>query len=158
MQAFKVLIVTFVVGCSSSDTTNPPVDASTPDTAAAVPGITISSPAAGAMVTAGTDAMKSVPITFALTNFTLKAAGTCGTTASCGHIHVLVDGAACTPASAPYNNEAHDATMPAMALLASCPTALGAHTATLELHNDDHSPVKGSSGSVIAAQVAFTAK
>jgi hypothetical protein len=62
---------------------------------------------------------------------------------NCGHIHVLVDGMACTPDAAgspPYDNA--DATgSPAQAILNTCPTVTGNHTITLELHHNDHSPV-----------------
>jgi hypothetical protein len=85
----------------------------------------------------------------------LKAPGSCAGATNCGHIHVLVDGPACTPAGAPYNNDAEAS--PATAILSKCPTANGAHTATLEIHNDDHSPFLGADGKVISTSVGFTA-
>jgi hypothetical protein len=122
------------------------------------PTITISSPASGAMITV-TPPNDTLPLTFATTNFTLAAAGTCPpamkSTDNCGHIHILVDGSACTPEGGPYNNEAH-APGTANAILSSCPMANGAHTVMLELHHDDHSPVKDASGNTIAASVMVT--
>jgi hypothetical protein len=117
------------------------------------PAVTISSPMPNQMVTAAAD--KSIPIAFALTNFVLMPAGTAGCNAGCGHIHVLVDGSACTPTGDPYNNDASSS--PAKALLAKCPTATGSHTATLELHNNDHSALNDASGKVISTSVTFTA-
>ena len=141
------LFLTASVACAST--------ASAPATTA--PGITISSPTSGATVTAGADADKSLPITFAVSNFTLAAPGKCAGAANCGHIHILVDGAACTPPSAPYNNAATSGTS-AIAKLAACSKVAGSHTAALELHNDDHSPVKDASGATVQAQVQFTAQ
>jgi len=79
-------------GCGSSNSTSTAT-------------IKISSPTAGAMVAAGTDADKSVPVTFTVTNFTLMAPGACGSVAdTCGHVHLLIDGTACNVAPSPYNN------------------------------------------------------
>jgi len=119
------------------------------------PTITITSPADGATVAAGTDAMKSIPVAFTLTNFTLAAPGP--NEPGVGHIHVLVDGAACTPAAAPYDN-ADVSASPAMAQLSTCPAVAGPHTITLELHNNDHSAVTDSSGNIVAAKVSITAQ
>jgi hypothetical protein len=146
MKVFAQSLALALAACSSTTATPPPAE----------PSISISAPSNGATVTAGTDADKSVPLTFAVVDFTLKAPGTCAGAANCGHIHVLVDGAGCTPAGQPYDNAATSS--PAVAKLASCPKVAGSHTASLELHNDDHSPVNGATGSVIAAQVTFTAQ
>jgi len=74
-----------------------------------------------------------------------------------GHIHVLVDGAACTPEGGFYDN-ADTTASPATAFLSTCPAVKGAHTITLELHNNDHSPVNNAAGAVISAQVSITAQ
>jgi hypothetical protein len=75
---------------------------------------------------------------------------------NCGHVHVLVDGAACTPMGAPYNNAGQAS--PIDAKLSSCPMATGAHTVMLELHHNDHSPVQpGGSMTTVSASVMFTA-
>jgi hypothetical protein len=98
-----------------------------------------------------------VSIAFSTTNFMLAMPGSCGSmksTDNCGHVHVLVDGAACTPSGSPYNNDA--TSTPATAILSSCPMANGMHTATLELHHDDHSPILVG-GTVVKASVMFTA-
>lgn len=120
-----------------------------------LPTVSISSPAMGDMVTLmpPTDA---VPIAFSVTNFTLMAPGSCGTMANCGHLHVLVDGPACTPDGAPYDNAATGPS-PTSAILSTCPMANGSHTVTLEVHHDDHSPFNGANGMVISASVTFTA-
>jgi hypothetical protein len=156
MVALGVGSLVFASACSSSS--NPVAtgsDAST-DTGSGggFPGITISSPASGAAVTL-MPPQDAVPISFAVTNFTLMAPGTCAGATNCGHIHILVDGPACTPDGAPYNNDATSS--PGNALLNACPTANGSHTATLEIHHDDHSPFLGASGTVISTSVSFTA-
>jgi hypothetical protein len=145
MNALKTMPALFVIACTSATITPPTI----------YPTITISAPASGATVTMGTDADKTVPITFGVSDFTLMAAGTCNGAANCGHVHILVDGPTCSPP--PYNNEAH-AIPTANALLAKCPTPAGSHTVTLELHDDMHNPVKDASGTQIAASVTFTAK
>jgi hypothetical protein len=75
--------------------------------------------------------------------------------ANCGHIHILIDGSACTPMGSPYNND-NTTGSPALAIVSNCPTATGAHTITLELHNDDHSPINGPNNMVISASVMVT--
>ena len=58
--------------------------------------IAITQPTASASVALGTDADKSVTITYTLTNFTVKTPGGCGgPSANCGHVHVLIDGPVC---------------------------------------------------------------
>jgi hypothetical protein len=118
--------------------------------------IAITSPAANDSVLLGVDAGKSVTITYALTNFTAKPAGTCGSTPNCGHIHLLIDGSACTPAGGQYNNDSGSPTT-AVAKFASCPSnnQTGAHVVTLELHDDAHHPVNNAAGQ-IKASVTFT--
>jgi hypothetical protein len=85
----------------------------------------------------------NVPITFETPNFMLAAAGTCPAnlkmTNNCGHIHTFIDGAACTPDGAYYNNDA--SASPANAIFSNCPMPNGSHTITMELHQDNHAPV-----------------
>ena len=78
---------------------------------APTPSITVTSPAPNATVTVtavtGPPAEAVVPIAFTVTNFTLMMPGTCpggDSDTGCGHIHLTIDGAACTPSGAPYNN------------------------------------------------------
>ncbi|MHB1844440.1 MAG: hypothetical protein ACYCWW_06335 [Deltaproteobacteria bacterium] len=106
------------------------------------PAIVLDQPQNGSVVTAGSDSHSSVPVTFSVENFSLSAPGSCPASSAglCGHVHVLVDGAACTPSGSPYDNAA--VASPAKAYLASCSAVAGTHTVTLELHNDDHSPVQ----------------
>jgi hypothetical protein len=119
------------------------------------PAIAIVSPTAGASVTlVGTS--KSVSLTYTLTNFTTAAPGTCGGVQNCGHIHVLIDGPACTPSGALYNNSSNSSTQ-ATAIFASCPTPTGTHTMELQLHDDVHNPVNNNAGQQVKASVAIVA-
>lgn len=114
--------------------------------------VTITSPQSGATVTMGTD--KSVPVTFTLSNFTLKAPGTCGGAASCGHLHLVIDSytSLCNTAtgvgSEKYNVQVTTGTT-TNAQFASCSSPTGSHTLTLEVHDDMHGDVKDSSGNLI---------
>jgi hypothetical protein len=100
-----------------------------------------------------------VPVTFTTTNFTLMAPGGCGSvTNNCGHVHLLIDGAKCTPANSPYNNDGFAS--PINAIMSNCPSTDaidGSHTVSVELHSDMHAPIIGASGTVISANVQFTA-
>jgi len=122
---------------------------------AAAPSISISDPTQNATVTMA--AGNVVPVSFSVSNFLLKAPGTClAADGACGHVHLKVDGNACndTAASKPYNNAGFAS--PINAALAFCPMAAGAHTISLELHNNDHTPVLDPTTSmVISANVAI---
>jgi hypothetical protein len=102
--------------------------------------IKITSPTANMTVNA-TAANPGVDVAFTVTGFTLKdpATKTCGTMPSCGHVHILVDGAACNNMAAPgpYNNDGFAS--PIGAGLNFCPKISGTHVIVAELHNDDHS-------------------
>jgi hypothetical protein len=126
--------------------------------------IKIDSPAAGASLgpTPTDPNYPNVPVEFTVKNFILMAAGSdmpAGTCAAgvCGHVHLLVDGAGCnyTPTHAPFNAEGADS--PILALLGYCPSIAGPHVITLELHNDDESAVKDSSGTIISDKINVTA-
>ena len=139
----------FLAGCPG------PAPTPTPDGGVAlIPTLTIDAPAAGASVALGADADRSVPVSFTVTDFTLKAPGTCAGASACGHVHLLIDDAACNTAGSPYNNAG--AASPMSALFARCASAAGDHTVRLELHNDDHSAVTGTEGATISASRAFT--
>jgi hypothetical protein len=118
------------------------------------PTIAIVSPTAGASVPLGTTASKSVSLSYTLTNFTTAAPGTCGGVQNCGHIHVLIDGPACTPSGALYNNSSNSSTQ-ATAIFASCNNPTGPHTVELQLHDDVHSPVNNNAGQQVKASVAI---
>jgi hypothetical protein len=100
-----------------------------------------------------------IPVSFTTTNFTLMAPGGCGSvTNNCGHVHLLIDGAMCTPAGAPYNNDGFAS--PINAILSNCPasdTGDGSHTVSVELHSDQHAPIVGANMMTIANSVTFTA-
>ncbi len=141
---FLALVSFAVLGataCSDDDGTTKPTPTPTPTLA-------ITAPIAGAAV-----ATETFDVAFMTTNFTLKAPGTCAGAASCGHVHLLVDGAACNADGAPYNNAG--AASPIEADLGLCDTAAGAHAVKLELHHDDHSPVLDGT-TVVAATVNVT--
>jgi hypothetical protein len=119
------------------------------------PAIAITLPAAGASVALGTDADKSVPIVYALTNFTTAAPGSCGGAQNCGHIHLVIDGAACTPAGDLYNNSSNSSTQ-ATAIFRKCATPTGSHAVELQLHDDAHNAVKNNAGQEVKTSVTFT--
>jgi len=119
------------------------------------PCIAITSPPAAAAVSLTGDSAQSVPITYGVANFLLRPPGTCAGAVGCGHVHVLVDGAACNAAGQPYNNASSGS--PTSALLSLCANPVGQHTVTLELHNDDHSPVLDANGNTVQSQVSVVA-
>jgi hypothetical protein len=121
------------------------------------PSITITMPAANASV-AVTKPTDTVSVAYTTQNFTGVAplsASCANTSNNCGHIHVLIDGAACTPDGAPYNNDGFAS--PVNAILSSCPTVNGMHTVTLELHHNDHSPILDANMMTISGSAPFTA-
>jgi hypothetical protein len=161
--------------CSSDDSTAKPADAGTDATADAAhdvgpaetgggdssrntsPTVRITSPTTGGQldVTAPT-----LGVQFSVTNFALKSAGTCGTTAACGHVWALVDGAKCNDSSGgdaglkPYNASGFQS--PITLDLSFCPgwpKIDGIHTISLELHADDESAVKDGTGKTISDSV-----
>jgi hypothetical protein len=117
------------------------------------PSVMISFPLNG--ITVGS-AMGAVSISFETSNFVLVPPGdpSCIDSENCGHVHLLVDGSACSPAGQPYNNDGQSS--PIDAMLTYCPSVGGSHTAVVELHHNDHSPVIVD-GSVASASVTFTA-
>jgi|ERR1700674_1199957 hypothetical protein len=125
--------------------------------------VQITSPQAGASVALGTDTAQSVPVTFTLSNFTLKAPGTCGGAANCGHLHLIIDAytSPCDPVagngSEKYNVQVTTGTT-INAQFASCGgTAAGLHVLTLEVHDDAHADVNDSNGNLIkSAPISIT--
>jgi hypothetical protein len=121
-----------------------------------LPTIAITSPMAGSvMVTPSASGEDDIPVAFTLTNFTLKPPGGCGSVSdTCGHIHVVID-SAMSCGGPPYNND-DETGSPATAIVSKCSTINGAHTISLELHADDHSPVNDANGMVISSSVQVT--
>jgi hypothetical protein len=118
------------------------------------PAVLISSPMAQANV--ALPANGEIPVTFSVSSFALMAPGQCAPgAANCGHVHLLIDGQTCNAPGMAYNNAG--ATSPITANLNACPMAsrVGVHVLTLELHNDDHSPVMAG-GMVVSASVMIT--
>lgn len=148
---FLILPLLACASCSSSSSSS-----------SSEPSITITAPTDGASVpfsATNTD----LNITFTTTNITLMDPGKCGTTANCGHVEAFIDGSACNDHSNPSSPKAYNdaaSASPMTAGLDYCPTfpnVGGSHTLTLELHKDDLSPIKGSSGTTVSAKVSFTA-
>jgi hypothetical protein len=124
--------------------------------------VSITAPASSASVALGTDQAKSVPVSFTLSGFTLKAPGTCGGAANCGHLHLVIDDytSPCNPlvgiGSEKYNVQVTTGTATS-AQFATCGAPAGSHTITLEVHDDAHADVKDSSGNLIkSAPVSIT--
>jgi hypothetical protein len=116
--------------------------------------ISITSPAASASVALGSDSQKTVTMIYAVTSFDVKAPGSCGSEANCGHVHILIDGNACNGSDI-YNDSSY-AVPDALAFFAKCATPTGSHTVTLELHDDVHNPVKDKNGNQVQTSVSFT--
>ncbi|MGH7281920.1 MAG: hypothetical protein ACRELY_10380 [Polyangiaceae bacterium] len=145
------LVLGALAGCSSSS--SPVTSSGDSGTSGGGSGtLKITSPSAGATVTI---AKGATDVGFTTTNFTLMAPGSCAGAVNCGHIHVLIDSSACndTAGGLPYNVAA--TASPAQPNFDLCPTPTGAHTITLELHNDDHSPYQVN-GVTVSDQVAVT--
>ena len=111
------------------------------------PSIAITSPTPGQTVTLGMDVNKSLPIAFTTQNFTLAASGTPGCASGCGHVNLLIDGAACNAMGKAYN--ATGSASPLGALFGLCASAGGMHTVTLELHNNDDTVLSGASAAMV---------
>jgi hypothetical protein len=71
----------------------------------------------------------------------------------CGHVDLLIDGSACNTSPMGYNNEG--AASPIDARFASCATPAGNHMLTVELHNNDGTPLQDSSNKPVAATIAL---
>lgn len=127
---------------------------------AGLPTITIDKPKTGDVVGPGTDApdYPDVPVSFTVTNFTLKAPQSANCMGNCGHVHLIVDNASCNDPATPtlYNNAGFMS--PINAGLDYCKGGVaGPHKIILELHYNDHTPVKGADGKVISDSVDVTA-
>lgn len=118
-----------------------------------VPTMNISSPANNS--TANLSANKQIAVNFT-TNYILQAPGTCGATANCGHVYLLVDNTACNSGSLAYNTLV--IASPAQADLGKCATATGMHTITLQLRHDDGSPVLNLVNNPVVDTVTITAQ
>lgn len=122
--------------------------------------VAITSPQSGASVALGTDAQKSVPVSFTLTNFTLKPAGSCAGAANCGHIHLVIDAATspCNTSHGATSGDAYNAQITSgtsgNAQFAICGSgAAGTHSITLELADDGHGLLKDAGGNTIQSAV-----
>jgi len=128
---------------------------------AGLPGIKIDKPKTGDVVGPGTDApdYPDVPVSFTVTNFTLKAPQSANCTGdNCGHVHLIVDNASCNDPATPTLYNAAGFMSPINAGLDYCKGGVaGSHTIILELHRNDHTPVKGADGKVISDSVQITA-
>jgi hypothetical protein len=115
--------------------------------------LTITAPVSGATVVVGPDADKSVPVSFTVQNLAVAAQGQCNGTATCGHVEVFIDGAAC---SGVQRDNAEGGSSPVKAKLAKCTPPTGMHTIRLELHYDDYTPVLDASNQPVGAEITVT--
>ncbi len=134
---FGLLIVGAGAGCSDAEKQS------------VVASISIASPVADSTITL--DADRNSPVLFAVSNFTLNTPGSPACGVGCGNVHLLIDGEDCTPGDAVANNTG--ASSPLAAKFGSCASAVGAHTITLQLHNNDNTPLLDVNNKVIAATV-----
>lgn len=95
--------------------------------------------------------LDSVPVEFRIADFTLRDAGLCHASMSCGHVHLTIDGDSCNQAGRVFNDEGSSG--PLSAKLALCPAVSGLHTITVSLHRDDESLVIGTGGMPVQASV-----
>jgi hypothetical protein len=126
-----------------------------------LPEIKIDSPADGAMVGPGVSYpdYPDVPVQFHVTSFTLKApaSANCPPT-RCGHVHLIVDDASCNDPATPTLYNAAGFASPMNAGLDYCKKGVGGkHTIILELHNNDHTPIKDAAGKVVSDSVHINA-
>jgi hypothetical protein len=143
-----------VAACSSSSDSGSNNNPETGGETGGTPSIKITKPANNTTMaitdlTDGTD----LDVSYTVTNFDLKAPGTCGTEKACGHIHVYVNGDACNATGLPANAE--DITNPITAGIDYCKTGVvaGNYVVKLELHDDTHALVKDSTGNGISDQI-----
>ncbi len=100
-------------------------------------------PPEGAIVPLGSDAEAAVGVVVR-SNFLLRAAGQCGETPRCGHIHMKIDpaGDSCNIPGRPYNSMNSDTGGDIIkARFGHCPTAAGVHEIGVLLADDHHRPV-----------------
>jgi hypothetical protein len=100
------------------------------------PSVSISSPSDNSSV--NLSAGKTIAINFD-SNYTIRAPGKCAGADHCGHIYLLVDNSSCNLPNLAYNAVA--SASPVQADFSRCATPTGMHVVTLELRNDDGSPV-----------------
>jgi hypothetical protein len=129
------------VGCGGSDAPS------------VAPTISIVSPASNASATLGTDAQLSLSVMFTTTNFVLMPINSIGCGVGCGHVDLLIDGSACNTGVMGYNNEG--SASPLDARFGACATPAGNHMLTVELHNNDGSPLRDSSNKPVAQTIAL---
>jgi len=100
-------------------------------------------PPEGAVITLGHDAEAAVGVVVR-SNYVLRAAGQCGDTPRCGHIHMKIDpaGETCNIPGRPYNSMNSDIGGDLIkARFGHCPTVVGPHEIGILLADDHHKPV-----------------
>jgi len=113
--------------------------------------VSITSPANNSPV--ALPANDQIPVAFT-TNYTLKTPGQCDGETYCGNVYLYIDSTACNLPGEPYNALA--IASPVTADFSKCSTPTGAHTITLELHNDDESLAKTVLGNPVTDSVMVT--
>jgi hypothetical protein len=130
---------------ATATATEAPTPTVTPTAVPNGPGLAIIAPARdGTSRPLGTDADLSVAVTIAATGFTLADPSDttetgCNGAANCGHVHIFIDGTDGNQPGAPYNNLGF--TPQVTALFSYVDNPVGEHTITVQLVNNDHSPV-----------------
>ena len=117
-------------------------------------------PPEGAVVPLGSDAEAAVGVVVR-SNFVLRAAGQCGATPRCGHIHMKIDpaGDTCNIPGRPYNSMNSDFGGDLIkARFGHCPTPTGAHEIGMLLADDHHKPVLFNGRPVVATVKVTTAR
>lgn len=115
-------------------------------------------PPEGAVIMLGRDAEAAVGVVVG-SNYVLRAAGQCGNTPRCGHIHMKIDpaGDTCNIPGRPYNSMNSDTGGDLIkARFGHCPTATGTHEIGVLLADDHHQPVLVN-GRPVFKQVKVTA-
>jgi hypothetical protein len=129
-----LLILVLAVGCSAVADASP-----------GTPVLTITTPD-NQLITLPANRQLAVAFT---TNWTLMAPGSC-IVATCGHLHVLIDGGACTMSGSPYGTATAS---PALADFSQCSASSGTHVITLELLHDNDMPVTDLVGNAVTAHI-----
>lgn len=144
-----------MLACSSSSSSGGTTGGDTGPGGGA-PTIKITSPADKSTANVTTTSA-DVDIAYTVTGFTLMEPNKCAGAANCGHVHALVDGTDCNDTGLPANAETSK--NPVAIGLDYCKKGIaGTHVVVLELHNDDHSPVKNAAGTTVSDTITITAK
>lgn len=116
-------------------------------------------PKAGDVIELGDDPERAIGVVVK-SNFTLLAAGQCGDSGQCGHVHMKIDpsGDTCNIPGRAYNSMNSDFGGDLIkARFGHCPNPTGRHVIGILLANDHHQPVLVN-GKPVTALVEVTTK